>query len=388
MFFRKAIVAVALALGSLTIATPANAATPTGTVNAPTVTGSNFTYSCDVNPGGSTIYVTGRSWLVSGGSLVDTSRQAISGTTPQHLTFTRDGVADSDYRYRCVWFADATTQTQLGRTASTIDVHTNVDAILGASVGQGTGETFSQALAREDSEYGPKVLRVFYGGLPSTSATDSRNAISRPVVYSFKDSATTVSSGADDATLNAWLDVFSNKTSDTWFSYYHEPEDNFTTATTQAQYRAAFQHFADLVHAKNNPKVHTTVIYMDWTFDSGSGRNWTAWYPGDAYVDYFSADMYGFQDTDSNTTAYQSLSDHLVKRNWPAIAKAHGKPLMVPELGFNQVGSRPEFLHSVGPWARANAVQVIYFDSTGSLGDHRLLDSASQTAWKQEIALT
>src|SRR5690606_9337629 len=54
--------------------------------------------------------------------------------------------------------------------------------------------------------------------------------------------------------------------------------------------------------------------------------------------------------------------------------------------GYNDPATRPQFLRETAIWARDNDVlYVTYFDSTGSLGDHRLLDAPSQQAWREVV---
>ena len=63
-----------------------------------------------------------------------------------------------------------------------------------------------------------------------------------------------------------------------WLCYYHEPEDNFTTATTATQYRAAYRYIVQRFRDAGVTNVAWMPIYMcPWTFD-GSGRNWRWWH--------------------------------------------------------------------------------------------------------------
>lgn len=377
-----------------------------GTVNPATVHGSDFTFTCDINPGGTTLYVAGRSWNVPviTPTVVDTPRTAISGTTTQRLTFTRDGAANTTYGYRCVWFSSPTSSTLAGKTTNSIEVTTGADTVLGSNVDgssrvtctAGTGgctcdaqhvctrdETFDEALARQDAAYGPGMLRLFYSGLPSTSCGNDRNAQSRPVLISWKAAPAEVSAGTYDTTLNAWLSCF---TKPTRVSYYHEPEDNFTTADAKDDYRTAWDAFINLVQAHpNRANIIPTLILSDWSLVAASGRDdWKDWY--NPRVSELWWDVYGFNETDANATNDQLMAAHQAQRPSLAASRGVGKPYGIGELGYNKASNRPAFLADAAAWARTNnIVGMLYFDSTGTLGDHRLRDTASQTAWRTAI---
>ncbi|MDG6107220.1 hypothetical protein Daura_31365 [Dactylosporangium aurantiacum] len=403
---RRTVLLLVLALGLVGLDAGVAHAASAGTVSPATVHGSEFTFTCDINPGGATVYVAGRSWNVPviTPTAVDTTRTAISGTATQRLTFTRDGAPNTTYGYRCVWFSSPTSTTLAGKTTNSLEVTTGADTVLGANVDgssrvactPGTGgctcdaqnvctraETFDEALARQDAAYAPGMLRLFYSGLPSTSCANDRNAQTRPVLISWKAAPADVSAGTYDATLNAWLSCF---TKPTRVSYYHEPEDNFTTAGAQTAYRAAWDAFIDLVQAHpNHANLIPTLILSDWSLAAGSGRDWTGWY--NPRVSELWWDVYGFNETDTNATNDQLMAAHQAQRPSLAASRGVGKPYGIGELGYNKASNRPAFLADAAAWARANdIVGMLYFDSIGTLGDHRLRDTASQAAWRTAIA--
>lgn len=451
----------------------------------------NFTWSCDVNPDGGTVYVMGRSWdQVGGTNTVDTARQAISGSAPVRVTFTRDGAASSSYGYRCLWYANATTTTVLGKITTALFVTTGVldtapvaaltqpdpvdedvstyltavdstdaegniawytwdfgdgttgqgawhfiahtyaddgtysvtvtvfdadglsdtdtksivvndvappvevETVFGSNVdnaSQGGTETFAQALARQDAEYAPKVMRLFNSGMPSTSCSEQKNAlaISRPgSMVSFKADPATLAGGSLDTTLDSWLSCF---TVPTYVTYYHEMEDNFTTSAQKASFIAGFQHFADLVHAHSNKaNLKVVVVYSDWTWDPASGRAaWTDWYPGDSYVDEIGVDVYQFKELNASDADDETMAVHDVKRPWLAAVKATGKPISVPELGYDSDTTRTAFLNDMASWADINDIRAVYyFDSylPGGLGDHRIDNVTDQNTYKAIVA--
>ena len=403
---RRAVLLLVPAFALVGLHTAAAYAAAAGTVNPATVHGSDITFTCDINPDGSTIYVAGRSWNVpvTTPTAVDTPRTAISGTVTQRLTFTRDGAPNTTYGYRCVWFSSPTSTTLAGKTTNSIEVTTGADTVLGSNVDgssrvactAGTGgctcdaqnvctrdETFDEALARQDAAYGPRMLRLFYSGLPSTSCSNARNAQTRPVLISWKAAPADVSAGTYNSTLNAWLSCF---TKPTRVSYYHEPEDNFTTPTAKTAYRAAWDAFINLVQAHpNHANIIPTLVLSDWSLASESGRAWQDWY--NPRVSELWWDVYGFNETDSNATNDQLMAAHQALRPSLAASRGVGKPYGIGELGYNKPSNRPAFLADAAAWARANnVVAVLYFDSTGTLGDHRLRDAASQAAWRTAVA--
>ena len=405
-FLRRAVFLLVptLALVGLGAGT-ANAAV-TGTLNPAVVHGSDFTWTCDINPGGSTIYVAGRSWYDPtrpDSPAVDTPRQQISGSTTQRLSFTRDGDALTAYGYRCVWFSSATTTTLLGRTANALFVTTGSDTMFGSNVDGSTRvpctsgtagcecdanglnctrkETFTEALTRQDATYAPKILRVYWPGLPSTSCSNQQNALTRPTVQSWKGDPGQLSAGAYNATLNAWFSCFNRPSR---VSFYHEPEDNFTTSTQKTAYRAAWVAFVNLAEAHpNRANLIPTLILADYDFVSG--RNWRDWYTPQVHEIWW--DTYQFKEENASGTDDELMAAHQALRPSLAVTRAEGKGYGIAEIGYDKPSNRAAFLTDLAAWARANnIVGVTYFDSIGRLGDHRLLDSASQTAWRTVCA--
>lgn len=241
------------------------------------------------------------------------------------------------------------------------------------------GSGFFSTLARQDIAYAPKNLRLFFPGLPATLGSNPLNiaANQRSSIVSWKGDPDLVASGEYDQILNKWLAQFCRPT---YVVYYHEPEDNWPTYVQKAHYLAAQRHFLVLVAAHPNRKnLIRTIIYGDYTFDKASGRDPMAWYPGDEYVDVIGADVYSFHE---KTAKVESMAAHQVRRPSLAFAQAHGKPYIIPELGYDGP-NRAAWLADAVKWAKDNRVAVVdYFDSIGTLGDHRLTDVASQQAWK------
>jgi hypothetical protein len=113
----------------------------------------------------------------------------------------------------------------------------------------------------------------------------------RATHYSFKPDISGMASGALDADVNTLLSSIPAGHR-TLLTIWHEPEDNFTTDEQKATYRAAWQRFADLVHATGRPELTTSWVMMSYSWWGMSGRDPMDWYPGDAYVDAVGIDTY------------------------------------------------------------------------------------------------
>jgi|GEM_PF-3244706 len=392
----------ALALAVAGFAAGTAHAAVTGTLNPAVVDGSDFTWTCDINPGGATIYVAGRSWYDPSRPdfpALDTPRQQVSGAVTLRLSFSRVGDPQTRYGYRCVWFSSPTSTTLLGRTSNSLTVTTGSDTMFGSNVDGSTrvpctkgssgctcdnnglnctrDETFTEALTRQDAAYAPRILRIFWDGLPSTSCSHVKNSLTRPSVQSWKGDPGQLSTGAYSATLNAWFSCFNRPTR---VSFYHEPEDNFTTTTQKTAYRAAWVAFVNLAEAHpNRENLIPTLILADYDFVSG--RNWKDWYTPRVHEIWW--DLYNFKEENSSGTDDELMAAHQALRPSLAVTRAEGKPYGIAELGYDKLSNRPAFLTDAAAWARANNIAgFTYFDAIGGLGDHRLLDSASKTAWR------
>lgn len=260
--------------------------------------------------------------------------------------------------------------------------------LFGASVRRMPDENFAQGLANRDAEYGRlNVVRVFFPGDPGDWSS-SRLNVDRPVHVSFKADADDINTGALDDMYRAW---FASAPTDhqIWWTYYHEPEDNIANGEfTAAAYRQAWRRIWSISQepgvAKDN--VASALVLMDWTVDPRSGRDWRDYYPGPEYVDVMAWDIYNFGERDDDPRNDETMAEHQQRRPTLEITRSIGKPYAIAELGYNDPATRPQFLRETAIWARDNDVlYVTYFDSTGSLGDHRLLDAPSQQAWREVV---
>lgn len=80
-------------------------------------------------------------------------------------------------------------------------------------------------------------------------------------------------------------------------TWYHEPDDNFTSAAQQADYRAAWRDHAAMMRQYG---MVPTLILMRYSLQKASGRNWRDWYPGDGVVDVTGWDCYRKNEAGSN----------------------------------------------------------------------------------------
>jgi hypothetical protein len=127
------------------------------------------------------------------------------------------------------------------------------------------------------------VGRVFFSGAPPAKWSDSALLASLPAgsaaVVSWK-SGSPAQVQAFLASRPAGMKV--------WASWYHEPEDNFTTAAAQASYRATWATYGPAIRRAN---AVPTLILMRYTLQASSGRNWHNYYSAGS-VDSISWDAY------------------------------------------------------------------------------------------------
>jgi hypothetical protein len=274
----------------------------------------------------------------------------------------------------------------VGLVGSPVPAQAGTPTIFGASIYQSPGQTFTEALADADARYGTlPALRVFHSGAPA-AWTDARlNTPGRATVVSFKYDADDVNAGLADTYLRSW---FANapRDRDIFWCFYHEPEDNIQSgAFTAEAYRAAWRRIAGLADQAGNPRLFATTIWMDWTVDPKSGRNWRDYYPGPEYVDVMAWDVYNFNEDTAET-----MAAHNAKRPALEVARSEGKPYAVAELGVWDHANRPAMLREIGRWMRntADARFVTYFDSYGFPQDDLIGDAASIQSWREVVAGT
>ncbi|WP_157546283.1 glycoside hydrolase family 26 protein [Hamadaea tsunoensis] len=236
------------------------------------------------------------------------------------------------------------------------------------------------------STYEPvDMYRAFFSGAPGNWATDPKLNHGKPVNVSFKWTPATVLGGTVDTAFRTFLQT-APADRPVWWTYFHEPEDEIKRGDfTAADYRLAWQHLSAIAHESGVYKsnVKAALVLMDYTVDPASGRDWQDYYPGSAYIDVLSWDVYGFKETDADPANDETIQAHQLRRPSLSVTQAAGKPYAISEVGYDDAAGRPAFLTGLATWARDNnAVFVSYFDEIGGLGDHRLTDTASQSVWR------
>jgi hypothetical protein len=110
-----------------------------------------------------------------------------------------------------------------------------------------------------------------------------------------------------------------------YFTMYHEPEDNMTGP----QFTAMFRQFYKIAKGANSKiSIGYVAMAFQWRPGSASTANEDSWYPGADSTDFLGADAYdeGFQGAHSLDTAADF-------QRWYAWAKAKNKPMVIPEYG-------------------------------------------------------
>lgn len=257
----------------------------------------------------------------------------------------------------------------------------NSGTLFGASVYQ-AGQSWPDAVAASDRRYGGlDVVRVFHPGLPDAWPGRS-GAVNRPVVVSFKAQPAEVLSGRLDDRLISWFKS-APRDRDIWWSYFHEPEDNVKRGDFSAQqWREAYRRIAGFADRAANPALHNTVILMCWTANPHSGRSLNDFFPGRDVVDTIGWDCYNKSDSYLDPDAMFGRAI--------AASKNFGVGFGIAELGSKLHGGsadRAAWLRAVARHLSAQGAEfVTYFDSKCPGGEFRLLDSASQQAWREAVA--
>lgn len=118
------------------------------------------------------------------------------------------------------------------------------------------------------------AARIFYSHALAVSGD--------PKVASLPTNATVVFSWKDTMTASAVTSALNSRPAGMvcYAAYYHEPEDNFTTAAQQTAYRASWATYGPAIGAAGCRPI---LILMRYTLSSASGRNWHAWSNPGAY---------------------------------------------------------------------------------------------------------
>lgn len=162
------------------------------------------------------------------------------------------------------------------------------DLLVGAAVNNGTQTNFNTL---ETAIGDITVYRSYDSGFPSTWQNSNASWVPDRVVswHSLKPNVAQTASGALDTQLNTWISSIPTS-HQCMLTFQHEME-NPGKNINPAEFRPAFARFYDLVKAIR-PDILVGIIYMSWTFNPQSGRNWLDWWPGDTKTDFIGVDTY------------------------------------------------------------------------------------------------
>ncbi|MGH3471557.1 MAG: hypothetical protein ACRDPG_05880 [Nocardioidaceae bacterium] len=259
--------------------------------------------------------------------------------------------------------------------------------LFGSTVQVHPGESFAVARVRLNGTFGRlPIIRYYDSGPPDPWHTIRHNVGHSPVVISFKLPPTALISGSYDHQMRSWFAAAPTGVP-TYWSYQPEPEDEIAAGDfTAAEFRAAWRHLDDLATSVHNPALKSTLVLMCYTLSPTSGRSWQHYYPGARYVDVAGWDCY-------NRLAIQGKYGSPSSIFSPAIdvSRQLHKPFAIAETGSLLVADdsgsgRARWLLEMADFLSSQgAVFVTYFNSDVG-GDYRLLDAASQHAWRQVVS--
>jgi hypothetical protein len=259
----------------------------------------------------------------------------------------------------------------------------------GSSVSRYGNEDYPAAKRRISRHFGaPRVMRMFHPGLPSPWREIRRNlGTGAPLVVSFKARPSDILSGRHDAYLKRWFDTAPEKRRTFW-SYYHEPEDNIARGEFSAgEYRAAWRHLTALSRRSDNPRLRPTLILMTWTLNPAAHRNWRNYYAKgsikvlgwDGYNPYEAQGRYS-RPSEMFGRAYRT-------------AKAEGLAWGIAEFGSQLArgdagAKRAAWLTRCARYLSKRHVRfVTYFDAAfDGENDFRLRDAPSKAAWRAVVS--
>lgn len=119
----------------------------------------------------------------------------------------------------------------------------------------------------------------------------------------------------DIAKADAFFDTIPEDVAETYHivtTWYHEPEDNETSSAQKDAYRKAWKNdHGPMIRAHG---MIPALCLMGYTLQSGSGRNWRDWYPGDGVVDITGWDKYRKNDAGSagnSPSAINNMADEM-----------------------------------------------------------------------------
>jgi hypothetical protein len=251
----------------------------------------------------------------------------------------------------------------------------------GTSVMPYAGESYSHAWSRDEQSLAPEIVRFFNPGTGGPHWPSQTGSM--PLVISFKLPPAQVVDGSHDAQLAAF---FAATPRLTYWSYWHEPEDDIARgAFTAAAYRAAWTHIAVIARDSGKP-LRATLILMGFSTKPGSGRTWTDYYAGPNVIDVLGWDCYSHGRTDTPATIYGSALNASLQAGKPwAIAETGVPSVQVPNPAERQakLTAMATYLSN----AQERPEFVTYFDSDPdapniAFGWNISHDAGAAAAWR------
>lgn len=259
----------------------------------------------------------------------------------------------------------------------------------GSSVSRTAGEDYPDAKDRITKDFGePGVMRIYSSGMPtpwSSIRTDLGG--DAPFVVSFKAAPREVLSGRLDGQLKAWFAAAPTNRRTFW-SYYHEPEDNIARGEfSAADYRAAWAHLADLATTADNRLLRPTLILMTWSLNPASHRDWHDYY-AEGSVKVLGWDGYNPYESQGRYATPAEMFDRA-----RAASESVGRPWGIAEFGSQLAKGdsgkgRAKWLLDCAAYLRNHDIRfVTYFDAifVGE-NDFRLRDQDSRSAWRTVVS--
>jgi prepilin-type N-terminal cleavage/methylation domain-containing protein len=251
----------------------------------------------------------------------------------------------------------------------------------GSNTGAPGSNELSKLAAFNASIGKPVSILHVWSGFKTAVPTAELNAVSQngsiPMINWGCTDVASISSGAQDATINAYAQGLKSYAKPVFLRWYWEFNQMSPAGKTPAGsgcngynngpgFIAAWQHIYSLFHTDGVSNVAFVWCPGD------SGGNFAAYYPGDGYVDWIGIDRY--ERTKGGKTAL-SFSDMF--SSYYSEWAPHNKPIMIAETAAMGATDQSTYLGSMEAQApQFSGIKAIaYFDSIGPAGDWSLTGS-------------
>jgi beta-mannanase len=196
-----------------------------------------------------------------------------------------------------------------------------------------------------------------------------------------------IAAGQEDAKLHEVAKGLKALGKPVFFTFNHEPE-NDQVKGTEADYRAAWKHVADVLKADGATNVVKVLVLMSGKIGTNDG-----YYPGDDVIDYVGGDTYNWAFSSHSPNAkWRSFEEAATPfYTW---AKAKHKPILIAETGCVEDPTNPthkaEWLKQMGEtikkWPELKAVCYFNNADAGDLNGGWYLGTAPAIAAFKQLA--